>query len=360
MNPGYSAREHSFIVFLAMLLAFNSGFSNGLSLSGLLAPVGSALYPAQSTSGYTGVYTSSALALASSSFETYHRTSSNETNVQVFGFQICMAMSFVSGSTISALLNPRPSPWRLAPMYAPTFLLGAIFMCIAASMAYAEPKSSKDPHKHRFFFFVALANGIQNGISSMYSANLIRTTHMTGTSTDIGLFLGQLFRGNYANVWKLKILLGLVASFWLGGFLSLYSVRTWRTNTLFFNAAVFLFLVALIVLFLVRNLHVPLFGAIRGTWHWQRTLHRMSVRCAVTGNAKPDERLMSVFRTMDVDGDGYLTLDELYQGLQLMGCTDVTRDQVRDMFNVCDRDMDGMISREEWCDLIRGENVLVG
>jgi uncharacterized membrane protein YoaK (UPF0700 family) len=177
MNPKYTAREHRFIVFLATLLAFNSGFSNGLSLSGFLAPLGSELYPAQSTSGYTGVYTSGALALASSSFQTYHRTNQNETNIQFFGFQTCMVLSFVSGATISGVLNPRPSPWKMAPMYAPTFLLGAIFMCIAAVLAYAEP-SMKEPHRHQFFYFVALANGIQNGISSMYSANLIRTTHM--------------------------------------------------------------------------------------------------------------------------------------------------------------------------------------
>ena len=30
----------------------------------------------------------------------------------------------------------------------------------------------------------AMANGIQNGVSSAYSANLIRSTHLTGTSTD--------------------------------------------------------------------------------------------------------------------------------------------------------------------------------
>jgi hypothetical protein len=244
-------------------------------------------------------------------------------------------------------------------MYAPTFLLGAIFMCIAAVLAYAEP-SMKEPHRHQFFYFVALANGIQNGISSMYSANLIRTTHMTGPSTDIGLFMGQVLRGNYANVWRLKILVALVVSFWTGGFLSVYAVREWRTDALFFNAAVFLFLFALIVLFLIRNLHVPLLGALRGTWHWQRTLHVLSVRCDATGKAKPDDRLLSVFNAMDVDEDGYLTLNELYHGLQVLGCTDITMEQVRDMFDVCDRDLDGLISSKEWCDLIRGDNVFVG
>jgi uncharacterized membrane protein YoaK (UPF0700 family) len=359
MNPKYSAREHAFIIFVAMLLSFNSGFSNGLSLSGLLAPFGSVVYPSQSTSGYTGVYTTGALALASSSFQTYSDGYGNATNVGVFGFQTCMALSFVSGAAISGLLNPRPSPWRLAPMYAPTFLLGAIFMCIAAFLASVE-RANTDPAKNRFFYFVALANGIQNGISSMYSANLIRTTHMTGTSTDIGLFVGQLLRRNATNLWKLKILLGLVVSFWSGGFASMYAGMVWRTKTLLFNAGVFLLIFTFIVTFLVRNLHVPILSALRGTWHWQRTLQRLSVRCLATGQAKPEEHLLRVFRAMDTNEDGYLTVDELYQGLQLMGFTDITREQVQDMFNVCDRDQDGKISRRDWCDLIRGENILVG
>lgn len=359
MNPKYSAREHAYIVFVAMLLSFNSGFSNGVSLSGLLAPAGELLYAFQSTSGYTGVYTQSALALASSSFETYQQDGDNITNVGVFGFQTCMVLSFISGAAMSGLLNPRPSPWRLAPMYAPTFLLGAIFMCVAASLAHAEPYTP-DPNRHRFYFFVALANGIQNGVSSMYSANLIRTTHMTGTSTDIGLFVGQLLRRNTTNLWKLKIMLGLVASFWTGGLLSLYSVRQWRSRTLLFNAAVFLFVVVLIVAFLVRNLHVPFLSALRGSWHWQRTLQQLSIRSANGGQPLPDDQLLAIFQSMDADGDGYLSFDELYQGLQLLGCADITRDQVKHMFQVCDRDGDGQISVNEWSDLIRGENVLVG
>jgi hypothetical protein len=41
----------------------------------------------------------------------------------------------------------------------------------------------------------------------MYSANLIRTTHLTGTTTDIGLFFGQYVRvtrpacGNFKYWW---------------------------------------------------------------------------------------------------------------------------------------------------------------
>ena len=51
--------------------------------------------------------------------------------------------------------------------YGPTFLLGTIFMMGGAIAALHNER--------REFFFTAIGNGIQNGVSSMYSANLLRS-----------------------------------------------------------------------------------------------------------------------------------------------------------------------------------------
>jgi hypothetical protein len=67
-----------------------------------------------------------------------------------------------------------------------------------------------------------MANGVQNGMSSLYSANLLRTTHLTGTTTDIGLLIGASLRGNRVNEWKLWILIGLAVSFWTGSLVGFY------------------------------------------------------------------------------------------------------------------------------------------
>ena len=85
-----------------------------------------------------------------------------------------------------------------------------------------------------------MTNGIQNGMSSLYSANLIRSTHFTGTTTDIGLFFGQVVRGNYKNLWKLQVLVGLTIAFWFGGFVSFYSTHRFTSLSLLFNAGLFL------------------------------------------------------------------------------------------------------------------------
>ena len=66
-------------------------------------------------------------------------------------------------------------------------------MIVSALFAEANPEG------RALFYFAAVANGIQNGVTSTYSANLIRTSHLTGTSTDIGLIFGQMLRGNWKN-----------------------------------------------------------------------------------------------------------------------------------------------------------------
>merc|ERR1719382_1556190 len=39
---------------------------------------------------------------------------------------------------------------------------------------------------------LALGCGLQNGLCSSWSGNVIRTTHMTGTGTDLGLAVGRI------------------------------------------------------------------------------------------------------------------------------------------------------------------------
>lgn len=75
---------------------------------------------------------------------------------------------------------------------------------------------------------------------SQLKANLIRTTHLTGTSTDIGLIAGQMLRGHYKNAWKFKVLVGLASAFWFGGFVSFYSASALMSHSLWISAALFL------------------------------------------------------------------------------------------------------------------------
>ena len=87
-----------------------------------------------------------------------------------------------------------------------------------------------------------MANGINNSVTSTMTSNLCRTSHFTGISSDMGTFLGQVLRGNKANLFKLKVFAGLAACFWIGGYLSYELGQTYGTSVLYASAAIYFFM----------------------------------------------------------------------------------------------------------------------
>ena len=68
----------------------------------------------------------------------------------------------------------------------------------------------------------AFACGLQNALATSYSGAVLRTTHMTGICTDIGLILGQACRRDVkAELWKLTVFVPLLLSYFCGGLLGL-------------------------------------------------------------------------------------------------------------------------------------------
>jgi uncharacterized membrane protein YoaK (UPF0700 family) len=65
-----------------------------------------------------------------------------------------------------------------------------------------------------------MACGLQNAMSSSYCGLMIRTTHVTGIVTDIGVMAGHWIRHRQIETWKLGFLFLIVVSFgsgcWLG------------------------------------------------------------------------------------------------------------------------------------------------
>jgi uncharacterized membrane protein YoaK (UPF0700 family) len=70
----------------------------------------------------------------------------------------------------------------------------------------------------------AFACGIQNAMASSYRGLVIRTTHMTGLVTDIGVMVGHLMRHRRVNSWKVVLLAAILLGFFLGGVAGAVSV----------------------------------------------------------------------------------------------------------------------------------------
>lgn len=67
--------------------------------------------------------------------------------------------------------------------------------------------------------FAACACGLQNGMASSYLGLILRTTHVTGILTDLGVQIGHLLRHRRVEGWKLLLLLDILGGFLLGGIL---------------------------------------------------------------------------------------------------------------------------------------------
>lgn len=71
----------------------------------------------------------------------------------------------------------------------------------------------------------ALACGMQNALATRYRGIVLRTTHLTGLLTDLGVSIGMRLRGHSVSAENMRIPVLLIASFLLGaaaGFGSIY------------------------------------------------------------------------------------------------------------------------------------------
>lgn len=125
-------------------------------------------------------------------------------------FIFYIIISFIIGAAVSGMIigNRQLSPGR---RYGLALMLeGAILFFVSRHIIYGQ--SFGPP-------LAALACGLQNGMASSYYGLVIRTTHMTGIVTDIGVLLGHFIRNKKVETWKLLTLSGILIGFFTGSIL---------------------------------------------------------------------------------------------------------------------------------------------
>ncbi|MBL8912703.1 MAG: DUF1275 domain-containing protein [Archangium sp.] len=120
-----------------------------------------------------------------------------------------MVLAFFVGAVISGAIIRSSELTRRARPYVAVLLIEAACLFIATFLAVRGSSAA--------FHFVALASGMQNALATSYSGAVIRTTHMTGIVTDLGLFVGHVLRGAKAEWGRIKLLALLLFSFVFGG-----------------------------------------------------------------------------------------------------------------------------------------------
>ncbi|MEZ6233674.1 MAG: YoaK family protein [Phycisphaerales bacterium] len=120
-----------------------------------------------------------------------------------------ITLGFVLGAAISGALVGEVS-LRGGRAYGLALIAEACLIALAALLLKPAPLIAVTA--------AAIGSGMQNALAATYGRLIIRTTHMTGIATDIGVLLGRIARGRPAERWKLALLSALLAAFTLGGF----------------------------------------------------------------------------------------------------------------------------------------------
>lgn len=226
--------EFMTIIFGASALAFNAGFVNGSTYQFRNMPV----------SHITGTTTHAGMYIGNKDYED-------------FTINLALIVCFIFGSAITGSLMNHDT-FHLGRSYGPLFLIGSGLFLIACIFSVAYPESDM------YFYFAAMACGLQNSMTTRYSGSVIRTTHMTGAGTDIGLALGRIAMGEHKEIWKLQLLCPLLVSFMVGGCASVYAYRRMGQLTLLVNVFVFFFIGVAYSIVVGMQLHIPFWKALFG------------------------------------------------------------------------------------------------
>jgi len=323
----YNINEAKFILFACCLIALNSGFVNATCLSGfLIEGEGSPGNPKDHmVAGFAGSYTNTSIGLA-------------DTNGVKYLYNLWILLSYMFGSFISAMICPHAKPFVIEPNYGPTFWIGGT-MLLAASLLAMNGYPSR-----YIFFLVVCSNGIQNGIASIYSANLIRCT-LSGATTDIAIVIAQMINGNYKGSAKGSVLGLICFFFWFGGIIGWFGARYFTVYTLFINAIIFYMCGLVLVVYVMKEFDVSFYGAVTGTWKWKQVLKKLNT----DDGDLTKEKLMKIFDDIDADGDGSGDLDceELIFGLKKAKVV-MRSYEMNALFRAADENGDGSVTRDEW------------
>ena len=148
---------------------------------------------------------------------------------------VLSVLSFIVGAASTAvMINYSRRNFERNP-YMPPLLLEAALLLVFGLMG-ANLQTHEFIHMSLTAILLCYVMGLQNALVTKISNAEIRTTHVTGLVTDIGIELGKLFYWNResgkeralfvaANRRKLRVHLMLVVSFFIGGVLGAFGFK---------------------------------------------------------------------------------------------------------------------------------------
>ncbi len=173
----------------AFFLSLNAGMINVLGLITVLH---------QSVSHMTGNVSMLGMALL-------------DGNLEFVIFLVLVILSYIIGSVLSGFIIGN-SHFHLGLRYGSPLSLVAFFIFVCWLLLPVLPRYA--------LLFACVAMGVQNAMVSHYQGAIIRTTHLSGVLTDLGLALGYRLRGLQVDRKRVSLHLLIFFGFLMGGILA--------------------------------------------------------------------------------------------------------------------------------------------
>lgn len=141
---------------------------------------------------------------------------------------LLMILSFLGGAVLSGVII-RDSTLQLGRRYGVALAIEAILLLAAVPLFERAQIAGAA--------FAAAAIGLQNAMTATYSGTLVRTSHLTGMFTDLGVFLGHRLRGVHGEPRRLWLCLAIIGGFLAGGVAGALLFPHFAYRTLYLPAA---------------------------------------------------------------------------------------------------------------------------
>lgn len=152
--------------------------------------------------------------------------------------------SFLAGTVLSGWLV-QDSNLRLGRRYGVALLLESMLLWVAVPLLQRGHPLG--------LHCASCACGLQNAMVSTYSGAVVRTTHLSGMFTDLGIFLGHALRGLPVDVRRRRLCFLVISGFLVGGVVGAALFRHLGYATLFVPGALTLGTAVAYVIYLLRS-----------------------------------------------------------------------------------------------------------
>lgn len=129
-----------------------------------------------------------------------------------FAYKVVHLSCFTCGAIASSLIVGGRRKFKSGHHYSCVLSLISAIVVLAAMLHH---------HGQIVVWLVGFAGGAQNAMTTFFSSAIVRTTHVTGTYTDIGIELAGLILGRHKSWWKIQVLSVFAACFFFGGALGI-------------------------------------------------------------------------------------------------------------------------------------------